>query len=146
MQTFDLFQKCDLKLSKGDLIGINSVGFLIWKQNDKSIKFVQQPVNLNDRSTMISLFESSDLLKNVIYKQSVNYGPEYIYVVDEQKFVKIFVFRLDKNSKRIMELQNDYYVNSKFDGNFKNFKISNKMLYQKSQAFLCQPIGSESEE
>jgi hypothetical protein len=60
--------------------------------------------------------------------------------------VKKFLATVDKNNKKIFTFKNDFYVNREFSGDNTHYVITNKMLYQKFQAYLCQEKGEETED
>lgn len=62
------------------------------------------------------------------------------------KYIKEFELNFDTNNKKTMILKEEYYVNQNFTGDSPNYVMSNRMLYQKFQAYLCQERGSETED
>lgn len=69
-----------------------------------------------------------------------------MYIIDELKFVKKFLATVDSNNKKILTFKNDFYVNPSFTEDKSNYCLTNKMLYQGFQSYLCQEKGEETED
>jgi hypothetical protein len=70
----------------------------------------------------------------------------YLFIYDELRHVKTFLPSNDKDNKRVLILNHDYYVNKDFIQENPFYKITNGMLYRGFQASICQEKGEEKEE
>jgi len=59
-----------------------------------------------------------------------------MYICDELRYIKKFNATVDNSNKKILTLLNDFYVNKDFSGENPNYCLTNRMLYDKFQAFL----------
>jgi hypothetical protein len=62
----------------------------------------------------------------------------YAFIYDELRHVKKLLPNTNKNNKKVLILQNDYYVNKDFIEENPSYRVINGMLYHRFQAFLCQ--------
>jgi len=69
-----------------------------------------------------------------------------MYICDELRYIKKFNATVDNSNKKILTLLNDFYVNKDFSGENPNYCLTNRMLYDKFQAFLWQERGEETED
>ena len=67
-------------------------------------------------------------------------------VCDETKNLKKLKISSANDKKKLLELENDYYVSKYFSGDTDNYTFSNGVVYEKFWGHICQIIGQESEE
>ena len=142
--SFDLFQVIESDYKLGELLHVAYTGFLVWKTTSKSVQYRAHPVNFNDRSGGVTMYESTDFLKVVkVAYNSTTYVNEVI-ICDEMKYIKQGSFKTDNNGKYQINIEKEYYVNNEFTGDSSNFVVSNQMLYEGFKAYLMQNRGKET--
>jgi hypothetical protein len=146
VMTYELAQTLESEFGKGELIHIAYTGFLTWNKGGKSLVYKEMPINFGDRSSGKSMYESPDLLKSVKFEYDTTTYAYTVFICDEMKYIKKAKFVPNNNGKYEVTITNDYYVNQEFTGESANFAFSNRMLYYKFQAFLCQERGNETED
>ena len=101
------------------------------------------PVNPSNSRNIIKVYDAYKDIR--LLKSTIIEGEEYLYVVDEAKFVKIL-----KNEENKLSVHKEYFVESTFASNsdvdqIKEFWYSNEMMYSVNGGYILQGKGKSKE-
>jgi len=118
-------------------------GLILFKEDTKKISLHLEPLYFDDKSQIRNLYDSKDLIHNVIVDE--NQYPKVFYVADEAKYVKkcFFISKKEQDTYEL-DVTAEYYVSPYFIGNF-DFKIFSDMLFAGDEGYQLQLRGKEIE-
>ena len=102
------------------------------------------PYNFNDRSEALVVYESANIISSITRCEEENLRSYYI-ICDEDKILKVMeLVRYSINRKKAyrLEVRKEYFVHNTFNADIP-FTYSNRMVYHKFKAVVCQLKGTD---